>query len=97
MNQNFLKVEDYFDLLKKFDNICNRLDKIEKLLTSKHEEPSQKKEWLDVQEVCLLLNVSKRTLQSYRDNGMISFSKFGGKVFFKASDIQKTLNTNYRS
>ena len=30
--------------------------------------------WLDNQEVCLILNISKRTLQTYRDNGtLLSF------------------------
>ncbi|TSA33571.1 MAG: DNA-binding protein, partial [Porphyromonadaceae bacterium] len=33
-----------------------------------------------------LLKISSRTLQSYRDNGILPFSKMGGKVFFKRSD-----------
>jgi excisionase family DNA binding protein len=51
--------------------------------------------WLDIYETCQLLKISKRTLQSYRDNGIIPYSKFGGKIYFKASDIQKYLEDHY--
>ena len=38
-------------------------------------------EWLDNGDVCRLLNVSKRTLQSYRDTGKLPFSQINHKVF----------------
>ena len=52
-------------------------------------------EWLDGKAVCHLLRVSNRTLQSYRDKGIISFSQFGRKIYYKASDIQEHLERNY--
>ena len=51
--------------------------------------------WLDIQETCVLLKVSKRTLQNYRDNGILPFSQIGGKIYFKASDIEEHLNKHY--
>ncbi|HQL70268.1 MAG TPA: helix-turn-helix domain-containing protein [Bacteroidales bacterium] len=51
--------------------------------------------WLDIQETAQLLKVSKRTLQSYRDNGVLSFSQIGGKIYFKASDIEDHLKKHY--
>ena len=53
------------------------------------------KEWLDAQEVMFILNISARTLQFYRDNSKIPFSKFNGKFFYKRSDIETILNQNY--
>ncbi|MDD3876648.1 MAG: helix-turn-helix domain-containing protein [Bacteroidales bacterium] len=51
--------------------------------------------WLDIQETCQLLKVSKRTLQAYRDNNILSFSQIGGKIYFKASDIDEHLKKHY--
>ena len=47
--------------------------------------------WLDAQDVCLALNISKRALQTYRDNGLIPHSNIGGKFFYKEVDIQQIL------
>jgi len=53
--------------------------------------------WLDIQETCQLLKVSKRTLQSYRDNSILSFSQIGGKIYFKAADIDEHLKKHYHN
>jgi excisionase family DNA binding protein len=51
--------------------------------------------WLDIQEVCVLLKVSKRTLQAYRDKKILPFSQISGKIYFKASDIEEHLEHHY--
>jgi excisionase family DNA binding protein len=51
--------------------------------------------WLDIQEVCILLKISKRTLQAYRDNGILPFSQIAGKIYFKAEDIDEHLLKHY--
>lgn len=48
--------------------------------------------WLDNQDVCILLKISKRTLQYYRDNRIIPFSRIGNKCFYKVSDVEKLLS-----
>lgn len=52
-------------------------------------------DWLDNQDVCLLLNISARTLQSYRDMGKIGFSQINHKIYYRASDIEKLLQSNH--
>jgi hypothetical protein len=52
-------------------------------------------EWLDIEAVCLMLKISKRTLQSYRDRGILPFSQFGSKFYYNASDIRNILDKNY--
>lgn len=47
--------------------------------------------WLDNQDVCLLLKISKRTLQYYRDNRIIPFSRIGHKCYYKILDVEKLL------
>ncbi len=49
-------------------------------------------ELLNTQEVLNILGVTRRTLHSYRINGIIPFIKVGGKIFFKRSDLGELLN-----
>lgn len=83
-------VEEYLQLLNKLDLIVNRLDE-------KFAPQPLPDTWLDIQETCQLLKISKRSLQSYRDRKLLSFSKIGGKIYFKASDIQAHLEKHYQN
>lgn len=51
----------------------------------------QLSKWLDNENVCRLLGISKRTLQTYRDNGTLPYSQINHKMFYKASDIEALL------
>lgn len=42
------------------------------------------------------LNVSKRTLQEYRDAGLISFYRLDGKILYSEDDIDDFLKSTYR-
>ena len=76
-------------IIDKIDRINDRLD-AEKPVTLLNER------WMDIQEVCFLLRISKRTLQGYRDQGILPFSQINGKIYFKAKDIEDHLQNNYR-
>lgn len=47
-------------------------------------------------ELCARLQLSRRTLQDYRNNGVIPYILLGGKILYRESDIQKILMANYR-
>ncbi len=53
--------------------------------------------WLDGEEVKKILGISTRTLQNYRTNGVIGYSKFGKKVYYKAIEINSLLEDNYQN
>lgn len=53
------------------------------------------KKWLDNQEVCEILRISKKTLQVYRDKGILPYSRIKHKIFFKTEDVHKLLESNY--
>lgn len=53
--------------------------------------PSESEEWLDNEAVCKRLNISKRTLQTYRDVGSLPFSMIGHKCYYRPSDIEELL------
>jgi len=48
-------------------------------------------EWLDNQDVCQLLNISPRTLQTLRDNGTLAYSQISHKTYYKPEDVNKIL------
>lgn len=48
-------------------------------------------QWLDNQEVCLMMNITKRTLQTYKSKGLLPYSKLNRKNYYKRSDVQTLL------
>jgi hypothetical protein len=46
-------------------------------------------------QVCLLLRISKRSLQNYRTQRILPFSQIGRKIYYKASDIETYLESHY--
>ena len=54
-------------------------------------------QFLTDKEVSAWLKVSRRTLQDYRNNGMIAYYQLGGKILYKESDIEKMVMSGYRN
>ena len=66
-----------------FSHVCERFTEFAKrieCLCSTH-----------IQEVCLLLGFSKRTLQYYRSSGRLAYSQIGSKIYYKSSDIERII------
>ena len=76
-----------------FSYVCERFTEFAKRIESLCSTHTQKVEnWLDSQEVCLLLGVSKRTLQYYRSSGRLAYSQIGSKIYYKSADIEKIIS-----
>ena len=52
--------------------------------------------FLTGKEVCERLYISPRTLQDYRDRKVIPYTQFAGKILYKASDLERILEENYK-
>ncbi|ARV14868.1 helix-turn-helix domain-containing protein [Polaribacter sp. SA4-12] len=52
------------------------------------------KKWLKSSEVRELLSISPGTLQNFRINGTLPYSKVGGVIYYDYEDIQKVLEDN---
>ena len=87
MNAIILSVQQYKELV-------NRLDVLNKKLEEKQKSPNDT--FLDNQEFLQLMNISKRTAQSWRDEGKVSFSQIGSKIYYRMSDVQELLDKNYK-
>ena len=51
--------------------------------------------FLTGKEVCDWLYISPRTLQDYRDKGIIPYTQIAGKILYRLSDINRLLQENY--
>lgn len=51
---------------------------------------------MDSGDVCRALGISKRTLQTWRNNGKIPYAMLGGKVYFKEEDIEDLLKSDMK-
>ena len=79
-----------------FDELIVRLSEIEKkvtLLCSPARDAGLKK-WLDNRDVCEALRISKRTLQVYREKGLLPYTRIKNKIFYRPEDVQKLLESS---
>ena len=83
-------------LVAQFGDMLDRLlDGIEKFVANSRPVLGGER-FLTDREVSARLKVSRRTLQDYRNTGMIAYYQLGGKILYKESDIERMLATNYR-
>ena len=76
-------------------NLDRLLASLEKLFNQR--QPSvYGDELLTDKEVSQQLKVSRRTLQDYRNNGILPYTQVGGKILYRSSDIERTLMEGYR-
>lgn len=78
---------------KCYQNLIERIEKLEDAVY-KSRQISLDKQWLDGNEVCSFINISKRTLQRLRSDQVISYSILNKKLYYPLSEIQSLLNEN---
>lgn len=89
MDNVTLSWEQYKNLLNELNSVSEKIDSIQ---IEKTQKPI-----LTNEEFMIMLGVSKRTAQSWRDEGLIKFSKIGKSIFYQMKDIEKFLNENTTS
>ena len=77
-----------------YSDLVSRLEAIQSELSKK--QANREDVFLDNQQFLQLMNISKRTAQTWRDEGIISFSQVGSKIYYRMSDVQKLLDRNLR-
>lgn len=81
------EIKAYFK--ERFDSIDNKLDKM-----AMNKSILDGDELIDNQDLCNLLNVTKRTVQRYRQLKLIPYYKIDKKVYYKKSDVMKFFQTH---
>jgi hypothetical protein len=68
------------------------LDSIQTLIKNRSLHLNSEK-YLTNRDVCLMLQISPRTLQKWRNEKIIPFSRLKGKILYRKSDIVAWLST----
>ena len=78
-----IEAKSFEAMLSKVESFVERMDTLCRLYGDK-----DLSEWIDNQEVCHLLQISPRTLQTLRDNGTLAFSRISHKIYYKPADVE---------
>jgi hypothetical protein len=78
-------------ILEKLDALAHPINKKEKVHPRIDEELL-----LDNQDLCLMLHVSKRTLQRYRSLGWLPFKRIDQKTYYLESDVREFIKKHLR-
>ena len=81
-----IEAQTFEQMLSKFEGFAKRMEALCHLYGDKDIS-----EWMDNQDVCQLLNISPRTLQTLRDNGTLAFSRVSHKIYYKPADVKKMI------
>lgn len=84
--------------------VFSRFDRQEEMLASMQEARQEKPtlagimedDTMDNQDVCMLLRVSKRTLQRYRSDGLLPYRMHRHKTYYRRSDVELFISTHMR-
>ncbi|ROI13638.1 helix-turn-helix domain-containing protein [Epilithonimonas hominis] len=77
-----------------FEQLIAKIDDINDRLTNTN--PKRTETYLNNKQFMEMLDVSLRTAQTWRDEGKITFSQVGNKIYYKLSDVEKFIQ-NYRN
>ena len=85
---------------KTFEDMCIALELLKKKVEtlSQRHLPKRLDKWLDNQEVCAILRISPRTLQSLRSTGALSYTQIDRRTYYQEKDVMKLVGiTGYRN
>ena len=88
------KKRDSFKIIdRNYEKIQNQLSDIIKAM-NKPVTPEQIK-IMDNTAFMDIMGISQKTAQTWRDTGVVSFSQVGNKIYYRITDIQELINSNY--
>jgi hypothetical protein len=86
MEAIILTSEQYKEMLEKMNQILEMVQ---------NPDTNPKAAFVDNADFIQLMNISKRTAQTWRDEGIISFSQIGSKIYYRMEDVKELLDKNY--
>ncbi|WP_418661559.1 helix-turn-helix domain-containing protein [Bacteroides ilei] len=98
---DFLDRKTFEDCMRQ---VFNRLDRQQEMLASMQEDKKERPplteiledDTMDNQDVCMLLHVSKRTLQRYRSDGLLPYRMHRHKTYYRKSDVEMFITTHMK-
>ena len=86
MNITCIETRTFEQMLAKVELLSERFNRLVQSPKSKELE-----KWLDSQDVCSMLSISPRTLQTLRTNGRLSYSQIGSKMYYNKDEVIKLI------
>ena len=83
-----IEAKTFESMMERFDAFARKIDNI-----CKKQGDKSLQKWMDNQDVCMILNISKRSLQTYRDNGTLPYTQIGHKMYYKPEDVKQALSS----
>jgi len=80
------KVNEFQQIMDKLESMDKKLDRMTRI-----KDAMDGDKLLDNHDMCMLLGVTKRTLQRYRQFKKVIYYNIDGKTYYKASEIQEFL------
>lgn len=90
MNIKFISEQEYSHLLGLIESMNANIEALSK------KQKISDFDFLNTQDVCQLLNISKRSLANYTSSGLLKSSKINGLCYYSKSEIIKLLNDNLK-
>ncbi len=85
--------QDNEQVIQIYNRLKDTLTRLEDIL--KNNNPTLNgHRYMNDAELANYLKVSRRTLQEYRNNGILSYYQIGGKILYRESDIEELLEKN---
>jgi hypothetical protein len=78
-------------IMERFDRLENRLSKP----PEKERQTFNGELLLDNQDLCIMLNVSKRSLQRYRSLGWLPFRRIDQKTYYLQSEVEQFIKEQF--
>ncbi len=88
-----LEADDMQAVLSALERVNRRIKEV----AQTHKPLFGGEHFLTSKEVCERLYISPRTLQDYRDKGIIPYMQFAGKILYKVSDLERLLEDSHKN
>ncbi|WP_295937284.1 helix-turn-helix domain-containing protein [uncultured Alistipes sp.] len=82
---------EFASMIKKITQASDSLN----VISEQYRPSIENERYYTGEEVQKVLHLSKRTLQNYRDDGIMPYTKIGEKILYRHSDIIQILEANY--
>ena len=93
INSNRVEIKGFQD--PKIMEKCIEFEVLRQKNFLDEKEKNPKEIFLDNADFIQLMKISKRTAQTWRDEGKVSFSQVGSKIYYLLSDVEKLLEQHY--
>ena len=80
-------------LITEFEKKIEQMDGIIDIMQNNNFCSMEK--WVIGEKLMKIFGISKRSLQNYRDTGILPYSMIGGKIYYNMTDIEELFRKNY--